>query len=98
MNRRRFLGLFSGFAASAVMDPERLLWVRGQKLISIPNETPLPAIMEFTAVGFDHYFKAVMLPLMIRAEKCAAVFDSAEGRASLLQYRELSYPDLRPHC
>jgi len=37
MNRRSFLSLF---AASAVLDPERLLWVPGRKLISIPTPTP----------------------------------------------------------
>lgn len=33
MNRRGFLGLLAG----AVLDPERLLWVPGKKLISIPT-------------------------------------------------------------
>ena len=33
MNRRRFLKFL---AASLVADPERLLWVPGKKLISIP--------------------------------------------------------------
>lgn len=36
MKRRGFLGLLGGLAAGAVLDPERLLWVPGAKLISIP--------------------------------------------------------------
>jgi hypothetical protein len=36
MNRRGFLGLLGAFAASAVLDPEKLLWEPGKKLISIP--------------------------------------------------------------
>jgi hypothetical protein len=41
MNRRGFLGLLGGFAATAILDPERLLWVRGAKFISVPNANPL---------------------------------------------------------
>lgn len=33
-------GLFGLLAAPLVLDPERLLWVPGQKLISIPPTTP----------------------------------------------------------
>ncbi len=36
MNRRGFLG---AFLAAAVLDPERLLYVPGKKLISIPAPT-----------------------------------------------------------
>lgn len=35
--RRNFLGLFGGAVAAAVLDPERLLWVPGKKLISVPG-------------------------------------------------------------
>lgn len=41
MNRRGFFGLLAGFAATATMDPERLLWVPGKKLISIPSPHPI---------------------------------------------------------
>lgn len=37
MNRRGFLGLFSGAAAALVLDPERALWIPGKKLVSIPK-------------------------------------------------------------
>lgn len=36
MNRRTFFTAAAAFAAGAAFDYERLLWVRGQKLISIP--------------------------------------------------------------
>lgn len=37
MNRRGFLSLFGAVAAAAALDPERLLWVPGAKVISIPK-------------------------------------------------------------
>jgi hypothetical protein len=37
MNRRGFLSLLGIGAATAAVDPERLLWVPGRKLISIPK-------------------------------------------------------------
>jgi hypothetical protein len=37
MNRRGFFTALAGLTATAVLDPERLLWVPGQKLISIPK-------------------------------------------------------------
>ena len=36
MNRRGFLSVLSAVSATAVLDPERLLWVPGAKTISIP--------------------------------------------------------------
>jgi hypothetical protein len=35
-SRRGFLGLLATVAAGATLDPERLLWVPGAKLISVP--------------------------------------------------------------
>lgn len=40
MNRRGFLGMLGAASAAAVLDPERLLWTPGRKLISIPNPRP----------------------------------------------------------
>jgi len=39
MNRRGFLGSLATLAAGLVLDPERLLWVPGQKTIFLP---PIP--------------------------------------------------------
>lgn len=43
MNRRNFLSALAGLAATATLDPEKLLWVPGRKLISIP--APLPPVV-----------------------------------------------------
>lgn len=40
MNRRGFFGALAAIAAAATLDPERLLWVPGKKLISIPAPAP----------------------------------------------------------
>jgi hypothetical protein len=38
MERRSFLtGALAGFASALVIDPERLLWVPGRKVISLPK-------------------------------------------------------------
>jgi hypothetical protein len=37
MNRRSFISTLLGTAASAAVDPEKLLWVPGAKTISIPK-------------------------------------------------------------
>ncbi len=39
-SRRTFLGGLAGLIAGAVLDPERLLWVPGKKLISIAKPQP----------------------------------------------------------
>lgn len=41
LNRRGFLAALGAFAAAAALDPERALWVRGAKLVSIPKPAPL---------------------------------------------------------
>lgn len=37
MNRRGFLGFIGAALAGATLDPERLLWEPGKKIISIPT-------------------------------------------------------------
>ena len=39
LNRRNFLSSLLGTASAFALDPERLLWVPGKKLISIPAPT-----------------------------------------------------------
>lgn len=51
MRRRSFL---SALAAAMTMDPERLLWVPGQKLISIPNVS----VAEDKLAIFDAFMKS----------------------------------------
>lgn len=48
MKRRGFLAALIG---SAVLDPERLLWVPGKKVISIPKPAP------------RKYYWAIMVPV-----------------------------------
>lgn len=45
MNRRAFLSGLAAFAATATLDPERLLWVPGRKTVV------LPPITVFTGTG-----------------------------------------------
>ena len=46
MNRRLFLGALGVAGAGAVLDPERLLWVPGRKLISIPKPERVWSVIE----------------------------------------------------
>ena len=56
MERRRFLEILAGgFTAAMTLDPEKLLWVPGAKVISIPNTvrlaTPEEALMDWSSVN-----------------------------------------------
>ena len=42
MTRRTLFGALLGAASAMTLDPERLLWVPGKKLISIPKSIPKP--------------------------------------------------------
>lgn len=48
--RRDFLAGLAAFAAAAVLDPERLLWVSGQKTIFVPPAVVKP---EYVAYNLD---------------------------------------------
>lgn len=41
MNRRLFLSSLAALASTAVLDPEKLLWIPGKKTISIPAPSGL---------------------------------------------------------
>lgn len=41
INRRSFLGAMLGAVAGATLDPERLLWEKGKKIISLPKPPSL---------------------------------------------------------
>jgi hypothetical protein len=49
--RRGFLGALIAGAAAAAVDPERLLWVPGRKLISVPK--PRVVFVEYVELTFD---------------------------------------------
>ena len=57
MNRRNFLSTFATAAAALVLDPERLLWVPGKKLISVPAP---PKVFYEAIVFHEKYFKVDM--------------------------------------
>lgn len=42
MTRRALFRLFAAAPIAAVVDPEKLLWTPGKKLISIPRVVPVP--------------------------------------------------------
>lgn len=49
MHRRAFLGALASLAATAVLDPERLLWVPGQKTIFVPKPQVLRQVLAIIA-------------------------------------------------
>lgn len=84
MNRRAFLAaLAGGVAAGASLDPERLLWVPGRKLISIPK----PQVLSLRLLAyFDPYLgrmvlrmEAACFPLMMpnAVDRCEQITASS---------------------
>ncbi|MGH7182754.1 MAG: hypothetical protein ACREJN_12355 [Nitrospiraceae bacterium] len=55
MNRRGFLGALAGFTAALTLDPEKLLWIPGQKLISIPSESIIDRVDIYHSYGDPDY-------------------------------------------
>lgn len=50
LNRRGFFGALAAAIAGSTLDPEKLLWVPGRKLISIPKPIPAPILAHPTAL------------------------------------------------
>ncbi len=95
MNRRLFLSSLAAFAGAAVLDPEKLLWRPGAKLISIPAPPPLA----FHPLAFDsHYWGAGLgwnpdgspyrEVLQKMAERLAALIDA---EATMRTQEEMDY-------
>lgn len=51
ISRRGFLGALSAFAATAVLDPEMLLWKPGAKTIFLPTRQPAAMSLHGVQVG-----------------------------------------------
>ncbi len=77
LNRRGFLSLFGIGPATAVIDPERLIWVPGRKLISIPRPLvwasidfgyPLPSSPVFWTADRNYIITKVTVSTAIAAE------------------------------
>jgi len=99
MNRRGFLTAIAAAVAGSTIDPERLLWVPGRKLISIPREARvLRAVLQssttrFDADGFHFTHTYVLTREMDRYEH---IFAFRWGRAvkpiAALKYRRSAEP------
>lgn len=60
MNRRGFLRSLGGLLAGSVLDPERLLWVPGRKMISIPESIVFhPNLSELDDYVKNHFSPAL---------------------------------------
>jgi hypothetical protein len=53
MNRRGFLTAIAATLAGAALDPEKLLWEPGKKLISIPNPVFADAGLRYFGLMLD---------------------------------------------
>jgi len=87
MNRRAFFGALTGIAAIAALDPEKLLWVPGKKLISIPRRAARP----FLAVGDIVQFKG-WLGKYVVTEEAELLADVSAARFAFLPS---AHPPLR---
>lgn len=59
MNRRRMLGSLLGAVCAVALDPEKLLWVPGSKMISIPRPQILCVGDKITIAGLEGQFKVL---------------------------------------
>lgn len=77
MNRRGFIGALAAFASGAILDPEKLLWVRGAKTISIPAPQPRTAYREsyreFAPIWLEDSLKASVLWKRILEQEGGAI-------------------------
>lgn len=62
VGRRQFLGALTAAVAGASFDPERLLWVPGQKTIFLP---PASKVIEFPT----HFITDEFLKAMTKAQR-----------------------------
>jgi hypothetical protein len=63
VNRRQLLKLFGWGAAALAADPEKLVWVPGQKLISLPSSsTEIYEVME------EFYFSPAIKAIISRID------------------------------
>lgn len=91
--RRNFLGLLSagaaGAVAAAVVDPERLLWVPGKKLVSVPKPfQPIGLSVRFMAdpgISYNDFIERYLAP----AEAC---LDSAIHRLDVKRFKLAKLP------
>ena len=86
MNRRGFLALLAG----AVLDPERLLWVPGRKVISIPAKLPpLTVHLYMDLTDWQRCF----LDHVLKGNVKIAIYPRRNGKTALLREWIRSHPD-----
>lgn len=65
MNRRGFIQTLLGTASAIALDPEKLLWVPGEKTIFIPPPPKLITLMEWHAqCGRDEKIERIIQELI----------------------------------
>ncbi len=83
MNRRGFLGLF---ASALLLDPERLLYVPGKKLISIPK--PQQPLIISTAADTDLVYDAMRILGLLYPNETLSAEGMSLGLRALHRVRE----------
>lgn len=85
MNRRSFLSSLSAFAATAALDPERLLWVKS-KTIFIP---PAPQLVSDKLFGVDFEYTDAELAMTIDDFRSRYIYPALEAiqREALAEMR-----------
>lgn len=73
MNRRGFLGALLGGTAALALDPEKLLWRPGAKLISIPSpriaRASIMEVLDYCSIGIGDYIpSSFVVPQVLVAE------------------------------
>ena len=87
MNRRNFLSTLFGGAAAMQLDPERLLWRPGAKLISIPK----PAII---ATSLDEWWELWVERRILPGNRVIITSD-IKRRANMLIWDAVALPAIR---
>lgn len=87
MNRRAFLASLAAAIAAPAVDPEKLLWTPGAKLISIPKPAPMawppafsPAPLLFHSISLR--FEEIVWVTLATPEEVAAYNQQSLDRAA----------------
>jgi hypothetical protein len=83
LNRRSFFASLAGGAAALTLDPDKLLWVPGKKLISIPAPRPFLAIGDIVTFGVGD------IVTFSKWSQCLIVTSSAESLERMWARRHL---------
>lgn len=101
MNRRGFLQTLGAALVGATLDPERLLWVPGQKTIFLPPVQPIVTTIDTRQMfGVDFQWSDIKVALALEDERAPAFYasrdiarlwaqewDARAGDSAYLEYR-----------